>query len=56
MLFGICYKNIVFCNSLILTAKVLLFFDMTKFICFFLQKSFFICICQKIVVILQSRS
>ena len=35
--------------------KVLLIFDIAKFICFFLQKSSLTCIYQKKAVILQSR-
>ena len=47
--------NIVFRVSFIPSAKVGIFFDIAKFICFFLQKSSFTCIYQKKAVILQSR-
>ena len=47
------FYNIICYFIHIFGAKVQNYFDMTKFICFFLQKSSFSCIIQKKVVTLQ---
>ena len=39
----------------IYATKVQLFFEIAKFICFFSQKSYFTCICQKNVVTLHAK-
>lgn len=50
------FYNIICYFIHIFGAKVRNYFDMTKFICFFLQKSSFACIIQKKVVTLHAIS
>ena len=46
------FYNIICYFIHIFGAKLQNYFDMTKYICFFLQKSYFVCIIQKKVVTL----